>query len=98
MKKAKRKAAPLPTENLANDFLRGMVSTALLAAVQQPCSGLTVLARSLQGGIALASAVATANALQQGQSGRATAAVALGAAGILGVESALRHQSRKGNE
>lgn len=98
MKKHKAKSiAPAP-ENIANDFLRGMFSTALLVGIQQPRSGISVLARSLQGGFALASAAAAANALQQGRPSRAAGALALGTAGILGTEFALRHHSRKGNE
>lgn len=89
--KPRRHALPALTgENLSNDFLRGLVSTGLLVAVQQglkqPGAGRTMLGRALQGGTALASAAAAANAMQQGRTGRAVMAVALGAAGIAGIE------------
>jgi hypothetical protein len=103
-KALRRKATrPAPVEQLGNDFLRGMISTGLLLGVQQggirnKAAGIRVAARALQGGAALASAVAAANALQQGRSGRALGAVALGAASLAGIEYLLKCSTGQGNE
>ncbi|KAF7598221.1 MAG: hypothetical protein CGU28_13425 [Candidatus Dactylopiibacterium carminicum] len=90
-----RRALVPARDDLANQFLRGMVSAGLLAAAQQQCltapeARKQVLARALQGGTALASGVAAANALQRGRAGQAVVAVALGAAGLAGIEYLLK--------
>lgn len=92
-KKKSLAAVPVPGDDaLANNFMRGFLASGMLAAfqdrkLQQP-SGARVLARALQGGTALATGVATANAFQRGEPGRALAALLVGSAGIAAIEYA----------
>lgn len=104
-RKARRRqlARPQGSEQLGNDFLRGMISTGLLLTAQQgglrsQADGLRTAARAVQGGAALASAVAAANAIGQGRTARALAAVALGAASLAGIEYLLTLRTEEGNE
>jgi len=82
---------PVPGDDaLANNFMRGFLGSGMLAAFQdrqrQQPSAARVLARALQGGTALATGVATANAFQRGETGRALTALLLGSAGVAAIE------------
>lgn len=78
---------------IADGFVRGLVSTGLLAASQRsaaPDKPRRVMRLALQGGVALASAAATLAALRRDEPGRALLAVAAGAAGVAALENLLQ--------
>lgn len=98
MKKRGRKASrQLATDALAGDFTRGFVATGLLSLLQERASpavtasdGRRALRHALQGGVALASGAAAADALRRRDYPVLLAAVAGGAAGIMSIEHLLR--------
>lgn len=85
----------LADDALLNNFLRGFIATGVLAALQdrrrEPLVPIHVLGRALQGGAALATGVATANALQRGDYARAAGAALLGMTGVGAVEYLMNH-------
>lgn len=85
-----------PASELQNNFIRGFVSAGLLAGLQNSgniaCDrrrGKRALRLALQGGAALATGAAAADALQRGSPGVALAALAVGATGIVLIERVL---------
>ncbi|PWC44241.1 hypothetical protein [Azospirillum sp. TSO22-1] len=97
MKTGKRRAATaLAPGEIAGNFTRGVVATALLTAVQErwaagtaPPSRRKVVRYALQGGTALAAGAAAADALRARDYATALLAVAAGSAGVLVVEHLL---------
>lgn len=92
MKRSKKRDVSSQAE-VANNFMRGFVASGLLVSLQAsrrhtvaPLSGKKILQHALQGGIAIAAGVASANTIQQRQYGQALLAIATGAAGIVAVE------------
>ncbi|MBR9973319.1 hypothetical protein [Magnetospirillum sulfuroxidans] len=91
MKLKKGKGVALAPVELAGNFTRGLVATALLTAVQDRWShgkppGKKVLRMALQGGAALAAGIATAESLRRRDYASALIALAGGAAGIAAAE------------
>lgn len=94
MTPAEASPGALYQSEVANHFVRGFVAAGLLSALQQGAiSGKPVLKHAVQGGSAIASGVAAANALQHRRYADALTAVAAGAAGIAAAEG-LSRQSR----
>lgn len=93
-RKAKVRDRPLAAAELASNFTRGLVAAGLLTAVQerwtisQPPSRRSVR-RALQGGVALAAGVATAESLRDRDYFGAVAALAGGALGVFALETLL---------
>lgn len=84
---------------LANDFLRGLVTTGLLASVQErgrkPRIDRRTARLALQGGSALAAGSAAARAWQQGRKTAALSSVTLGVAAVLSIECLLQDKPAK---
>ncbi|MCW2286417.1 hypothetical protein M2323_004212 [Rhodoblastus acidophilus] len=94
MKKLKvRTPQPLAPAELSNNFIRGLVATGLLAAIQNRAAGASpnrkVAQLALQGGFALAAGVATADSLRRQDYLSAALAIAGGVAGVMAVETLL---------
>lgn len=85
MKKSRRKSKLLG-KGLAGDlqdgFIKGFVSTGLLAALRDGNDRRTVVRAALQGGVALAAASGVAGALARRSPGTALAIAAAGTAGL----------------
>ncbi|MDR2925142.1 MAG: hypothetical protein LBU76_04225 [Azoarcus sp.] len=99
MKKRSKKRLSGKVSQL-NDFARGFVSAGLLSAAKQRAKGRafnrrTVLRHALQGGVALAAAVAAGHAAQRRDYAALAVTAALGAAGVFALDDVLRPQPRK---
>lgn len=93
-RKAKVLGRPLTPAEIASNFTRGMVAAGLLSAVQdrkatgQPGNRM-VVRHALQGGVALAAGVATAESLREQNYVGALAALAAGTLGVIALETLL---------
>lgn len=77
-----------------NGFVRGFVAAGVLAAVQARRPGhKEILRLALQSGTAMATGIASANALERGDYASALLAVAAGAAGLSAINLLLPEQS-----
>lgn len=84
------------SRELANHFVRGAVAGGLLSALQNRAnagkgSRRTILRHSLQGGLAVATGLGVANALEQGNVQRAGLLLLGGVIGIASTEQLLNH-------
>lgn len=84
-------SAMTPTPTVAEEFIKGGLTTGLLAALQNRGSSAATfdqraLRLAIQGGTALAASTAAVQAIRQGQHGRAALAVAVGAVAIVATE------------
>ncbi|MFC5707410.1 hypothetical protein [Aeromonas eucrenophila] len=84
------------TRELANHFVRGAVAGGLISALQGGTKpgkvpGRKILRHSLQGGLAVATGLGVANALEQGQLSRASLLLIGGVVGIASTEQLLNH-------
>ena len=92
MKRAKRKDL-MAGDDVPTAFLRGMMVTGLLVAIQdrraarRPAAPAKVLRHALQGGAALAAGTVAARALTRNDLPLALTAIAAGAAGVLAAEA-----------
>lgn len=81
------------------DFLRGLVATGILSAIQQhdgrPRLDRRTLRLALQGGSALAAGSATARAWLRGQYAQALGSMTLGISAVLVIESLLQDKTSK---
>jgi len=97
-RKAKAPSRPLALAELTSNFTRGMVAAGLLTAIQdrgnvgRPPSR-KIVRQALQGGVALAAGVATAESLREQDYLGALAAFAGGAVGVMALESLLASES-----
>lgn len=74
---------------LQDDFVRGFISTGLLAALTEPSTGRNkrrILRLALLGGTALAAGSVAARALRRRELASTLTAIAAGAAGLLTIE------------
>ncbi|MDO4905539.1 MAG: hypothetical protein Q4A16_08330 [Lautropia sp.] len=82
---------------LTDEFIRGSITTGILAALQGPgplgSLDRRTLRLALQGGAALAAGTAAAQAFRQARHGRALLAVAAGAAAVAATEHFLNDSS-----
>lgn len=91
-----RPAQLMANRRLSDEFIRGSISTGILAALQgqgqRPLLSFDqrTLRLALQGGAALAAGTAAVQAVRQGQHGRALMAVAAGAAVVAAAEHFLK--------
>lgn len=92
-------AKPLAPTPAGSAFVQGFVAAGLLAAVQdragRPAADRRTLRLALQGGASLAAGTYAAQAWRRGETGRALAAVAVGAAGVAAIEGMLRQPVSK---
>lgn len=105
-KRTQKQMRPSLGNTLASDFTRGFIATGLLTAFQdraQRSSGdengptfddRRMLRHALQGGVALASGSAVAEALTQRNVLHALLAVAVGATTVFTIEQSLRQNSQ----
>ena len=83
---------------LQDGFVKGFVSTALLAAARGNAGRTQIVRTALQGGAALAAASLAAGALQRRSLAGALSAVAVGAGGLYLVEQLTCAERAAGNE
>lgn len=93
-RKANVLARPLAAAELASNFTRGLVAAGLLSAIQDRWTvdklpSRKILRQALQGGVALAAGVATAESLRKQDYLGALAALAGGAVGVIALEKLL---------
>lgn len=93
---------PVAPDRLTQDFLRGLVATGILSAIQRPGDKPRLDRRTwrlaLQGGSALAAGSATARAWNEGRYGWALGSAALGVSAVLVIESLLQDKISKEQE
>jgi hypothetical protein len=91
----------LARPSVQNDFVRGLVSAGLLAAVQnrpgRAAADRRTMRLALQGGTSLAAGCAAARAWQKGNAGGALVAVTIGAVGVVAIEHLLHDETAKEN-
>ncbi|MDR1529548.1 MAG: hypothetical protein LBS40_03990 [Burkholderiales bacterium] len=98
-RKAKKRAAKSLSVNKTNDFVRGFVACALIAALERNAQGRRagfdrrVLCRATQGGIALVAGVAAGHATQRREYTTALTATVVGLAGVYATDRLMKTTS-----